>query len=154
MKNQKRILALFLMLALVVCGKSAADPAADAAKPKPTEVPAVKLSRHEIMAKLQLTPAQKKQLQLARGAYRQKIAELEGNIKVKKVQLENELDKPEPDQEKIATLTQEIGTLYGQKLSVRVNASLDLEKTILTPQQNDLLKSLQPKDASSSDEIL
>src|SRR5947207_4208443 len=136
MKNQRTVLALFLMLALAVCGKSSADPAADAAKPKPTEVPAVKLSRREIMAKLQLTPEQKKLLQHARAAYRKQIAELDGKIKVKKVELENELDKPEPNKEKIAALTEEIGALYGQRLSVRVNASLDLEKTILTPQQN------------------
>jgi Spy/CpxP family protein refolding chaperone len=154
MNNQKKTLALLFILVLAACGRSWADPAPDAAKAKPTEVPAVKLTRREIMEKLQLTADQKKQLQHARASYRKQIAELDGQIKVKKVELENELDKSEPNQEKIAALTEEIGALYGKKLSVRVNASLDLEKNILTPQQSDLLKSLQPKDASSSDEIL
>jgi hypothetical protein len=68
---------------------------------------------------------------------------LEGKIKVKQVELENELEKPNPDQTKLDLIIQEIGVLYGQRLSVKVKAKLELEKKILTPQQVDLLKTLE-----------
>jgi Spy/CpxP family protein refolding chaperone len=154
MKKQTKILSLLFVAILMVWGTAQADSITDAAKVKPTEVPSVHLTRREIVEKLQLTDVQKKQIRDTRAAYRVSVAKLESQIKLKKVELENELDKPEPDQTKIDLLTEQLGVLYGQRLNVKVKASVELEKKILTPQQADELKSLQVKESSASDEIL
>jgi Spy/CpxP family protein refolding chaperone len=149
MKNQMKILALTLAAAL-----SAGFTYADNATPKPTDIPTTHLTRHEIVEKLQLTDAQKKQIRSVRAAYRVSVAKLDSQIKVKKVELENELDKPDTDPAKVDVLTGELGTLYGQRLNVKVKASIQLEEKILTPQQADMLKSMQVKESAASDEIL
>jgi len=154
MKNQTKIFALLFAAVLAFWGTAQADSVTDAAKAKPTEVTSVHLTRREIVEKLQLTDVQKKQIRDTRAAYRVSVAKLESQIKLKKVELENELDKPEPDQTKIDLLTDQLGVLYGQRLNVKVKASVELEKKILTPQQADELKSLQVKESSASDEIL
>lgn len=153
MKDQKRISVFTLAVAVAVCGWAHADNALDM-KAKPTEVVSARLTRHEIVEKLQLTDVQKKQIRNARAAYRVSVAKIDSQIKVKKVELENELDKPDTDPAKIDVLTQELGVLYGQKLNVKVKASIQLEEKILTPQQADMLKSLQVKESAASDEIL
>lgn len=154
MKNQTKIMAISFAVVLAAMGIVRADSAPEAAKAKSTEVPSTHLTRRELVEKLQLTDAQKKQIRDTRAAYRKGVAVLDGQIKVKKVELENELDKPEPDQVKIDTMTGQLGVLYGQRLNVKVKASVQLEKKILTPQQADMLKSLQVKESAASDEIL
>jgi len=154
MKNQTKIFAFLFAASLAVWGTVQADSSTDAAKAKPTEISSAHLTRREVVEKLQLTDSQKKQIRTTRAAYRVSVAKLESQIKLKKVELENELDKPEPDQSKIDVLTGQLGVLYGQRLNVKVKASVDLEKKILTPQQADQLKSLQVKESAASDEIL
>jgi Spy/CpxP family protein refolding chaperone len=154
MKNQMKILSLLFAVVLTAWGTAQADSTTEAVKVKPTEVTSAHLTRREIVEKLQLTDVQKKQIRDTRAAYRVSVAKLESQIKLKKVELENELDKPEPDQTKIDLLTEQLGVLYGQRLNVKVKASVELEKKILTPQQADALKSLQVKESSASDEIL
>lgn len=111
-------------------------------KPKPTETQSTHLTWRQIMDKLQLTSEQKQAVLKSRHTYRKELVVLEGQIKVKQVELENEMEKPDPDQTKFELLTQEIGVLVGQRLLLKVKAKLELEK-ILTPQQVDLLKSLE-----------
>lgn len=156
MKNKIKILVFFFAINVAILRTAGAVTStdADSTKFKPTEVPSVHLTRHEIVEKLQLTDIQKKQIRETRAAYRVNVAKLENQIKLKKVELENELDKPEPDPAQIDILTGQLGVLYGQRLNVKVKASIDLEKRILTPQQSDLLKTLQVKDSSATDEIL
>lgn len=156
MKNKMKILLFFFAINMVILRNAGAVTStdADSAKLKPTEVPSAHLTRHEIVEKLQLTDLQKKQIRETRAAYRVNVAKLENQIKLKKVELENELDKPEPDPAQIDILTGQLGVLYGQRLNVKVKASIDLEKRILTSQQSDLLKTLQVKDSSATDEIL
>ena len=154
MKNRTKILALFFVANMVVFGTASAVTAMDSVKTNPTEVPSARLTRREIVEKLQLTDAQKKQIRNTRASYRISVAKLDNQIKLKKVMLENELDKPEPDSIPIDLLTGQIGELYGQRLNAKVKASIELEKKILTPQQSDLLKTLQVKESSASDEIL
>ncbi len=144
----------FVVLALFVSGAvglAKADTGTDASK-KPTEVPATHLTHHQLVEKLQLTDDQQKQLRHLRATYRTGIAKLEGQIKVKKVELENELDKPEPDAVKLNAMTQELGNLYGQRLNLRVKTHIELTKKILTAQQADMLKSIEGKE--SSDDML
>jgi hypothetical protein len=64
------------------------------------------------------------------------------------------LDKPDTDPAKVDVLTGDLGVLYGQRLNVKVKASIQLEEKILTPQQADMLKSMQVKESAASDEIL
>ena len=154
MKNLIKIFIVFIVSYWMVLGMVGAATGKDASKNKISETPAVHLTRHEIIEKLQLTDVQKKQIRDTRAAYRITVLKLENQIKLKKVELENELDKPEPDETQIDLLTDQLGILYGQRLNVKVKASIELEKKILTPQQSDLLKTLQDKDSSTTDEIL
>jgi Spy/CpxP family protein refolding chaperone len=150
MKNQTKTLALTLATLLSAFSFAYADNAT----PKPTDIPATHLTRREVVEKLQLTDAQRKQIRSVRAAYRISVAKLDSQIKLKKVQLENELDKPDTDPAKVDVLTADLGVLYGQRLNVKVKASIQLEEKILTPQQADMLKSMQVKESAASDEIL
>ncbi len=147
MKSQKRLLGYFFAVILILPGMMLAEPAAEAqTKAKPTETPSAHLTRREIYDKLQVTREQRGLLRQNRADFRKKTAELDGQIKVKKVDLENELEKPEPDLEKIDLITAEIGALLGKKYSVQTKAMLEVEKKILTPQQTDQLKALEGKE--------
>jgi Spy/CpxP family protein refolding chaperone len=66
MKNQTMISALTLAVALSAFSFAQADNAT----PKPTDIPATRLTRHEIVEKLQLTDAQKKQIRSVRWTAR------------------------------------------------------------------------------------
>jgi hypothetical protein len=122
--------------------------------PKFQETPFIRLSRREILRRLQLTPDQRKLLLQHRASYRKAMAELDGQLKVQQVELENELDKAEPSQDRLDEIVRTIGDLYGRRLGEKVKAKLELERVILTPQQLDLLRTLQGKESSSEDENL
>ncbi|HUO58148.1 MAG TPA: hypothetical protein VMV05_08220 [bacterium] len=139
--------ALILALGLAGLPAYAADAPKGGVEAKPTETVG-RLSRREIIKRLQLTDDQHKMLKQNQHSYRSAMVKLESQIKIQQVELENELDKPEPDQTKLDTLTQQIGELYGKKLAEKVKAKLDLERKILTPQQLDLLRTLQGKDGT------
>lgn len=140
------VLPVLVFLVFSVFRMSWAQPAMEA-KPKPTETQAAHLTWRQMMDKLQLTSEQRQAVLKNRHAYRREMAVIEGKIKVKQVELENELEKPEPDQTKLDLIVQEIGVLYGQRLSEKVKAKLELEKKILTSQQMDLLKTLEGPQA-------
>jgi len=105
------------------------------------------------MDKLQVTKDQRLLLRQNRATYRHKIAVIEGQFKVKKVELENEIEKPDPDLDKIDQLTSEIGTLLGQKYSTQIKAELEVEKKILTPDQAEQLKTLQGREVFVPNDI-
>lgn len=156
---KKRILPLILSIfALGLSASGWKARAAEEAVPtvKPTEVPqvpAARLTRKELMDKLQVTKAQKALLRQNRAAYRKQIALIEGQFKVKKVELESEIEKPEPDQEKIDQLATEIGALLAKKYSAQIRAELEIEKKILTPQQVEQLKALQGREVFVPNDI-
>lgn len=108
--------------------------------------------RREILQELRLTADQRQQIDDCRASYRKKMAELNGQLEVKQVELENELDKAEPDQDKLSDLTQAIGNLLGERLLERAEAKIKIEKQILTPQQADQLKMLQLETSSDPDD--
>ncbi|HVM31817.1 MAG TPA: Spy/CpxP family protein refolding chaperone [bacterium] len=118
--------------------------------PSPAQTKTTPHHRREILDQLQLTDAQRQQIADFRASYRKKMAELNGQLKVKQVELENELDKAAPDQDKVTELTQQIGSLLGQRLLEKAMANITVEKQILTPQQADQLKALQPDGPVSS----
>jgi len=104
------------------------------------------LTMKQLMKQLQLTDDQQKLLHESRAAHRKKKAEIDGQFKVKKVELESEMEKPDPDKVKLALLAQELGELYGQQIYEDLVAKLELEKKILTPQQVEQLNALQAQD--------
>jgi len=110
--------------------------------------------RREILEQLQLTDDQRKQIEDCRATYRKKMAEINGQLQVEQVELENELEKAEPDQDKLTDLSRKIGDLLGQRILEKVNAKIAIEKQILTPQQTDQLKMLQLDMSSESDDSL
>jgi hypothetical protein len=153
MKSKYVLSVIAGLLVLSVARLSHSQPVADnSPKAKPTEI--IHLTRREIIKRLQLTDDQQKLLRQHRAAYRKSIAVLDGQLKVKEVDLENELEKSDPDQDKLDLIVQNIGELKGQRLGVQVKAKLELEKKILTPQQVDMLKSLQGKENSTADDNL
>jgi Spy/CpxP family protein refolding chaperone len=135
-------LLVLALLAFSGSGLSWAQPGMEA-KPKPTETLAPHLTWRQMMDKLQLTSEQRQAVLKNRHTYRRAMAEIDGKIKVKQVELENEFERSDPDQTKLDLIVQEIGVLYGQRLSERVKAKLELEKKILNQQQVDLLKTLE-----------
>ncbi len=155
MKSQNRVLGYGLAFILMAPGLMFADASVETQpKAKPTEVPSAHLTRREILEKLQLTKEQRGLLRQNRAVFRKKAAELEGQIKIKKVDLENELEKPEPDLEKIDLINSEIYSLLGKKNSIQIKAMLEIEKKILTPQQTDQLKVLEGKEIFVTHDIL
>lgn len=151
MKNPRILTAVAALMALAapVLSQPQSTPSA-----RSTEVPAAHLTKRQIFEKLQLTAEQKQELRKNRAAYRKTIAELDGQLKIKKVELENEMEKPEPDKAKLKEIADRIGDLQGLKVSEKIKAELEVEKNILTPQQVELLRSLQGKESQASGEIL
>ena len=154
MKKTLEVLALVLTLSWGVSGTWAAPSASmTPVAQKPAETTQPHLTRKEMMDKLQVSKEQKVLLRHNRADYRKKIAVIDGQLKVKKVDLENEIEKPEPDLTRIDQLTSEIGALLAQKYSAQIKAELEIEKKILTPQQVDLLKSLQGREVFVPNDI-
>ena len=153
-----KISKLAILAAFALCtgifNQVQAQPSGDTSKPKPTETPALHLTRHEIIKRLQLTDEQKQLLRKSHAAYRKAMAEMDGQLKVLQVELENEMDKPEPDQVKLDTAVQKIAELYGKRLSVKIKAEIDLEHKILNPTQSEQLKSIQGKENATANEII
>jgi len=148
-------LALAFVLTALAAVWAQAQPSSEATpQAKPTEVPSSHLTRKQILEKLQLTAEQKQELRKNRATYRKTIAELDGQLKVKKVELENEMEKPEPDEAKLKQIADEIGDVQGMKISAKIKAELEVEKKILTPQQVETLRTLQGKENPASEEIL
>jgi hypothetical protein len=155
MKNGKLIFAASVFAVFMTAGISFGQPTpGTSVKAVPTETQPAHLSRREILKRLQLTADQRKALRLHKAAFRKTMAEIEGKLKVKQVELENELDKPEIDQVRLDLIIQKISELYGEKLSAQVKAKIELERKILTPQQSDLLETLQGKKNSATEDNL
>ena len=149
MRIRLLILMIFNLFAFSGFGAVLADQGTSPdPKAKPTEVRPSHLTRREIMEKLHLTSDQSRALRKLRASFRKDMAVLDGKLKVKQVELDNELEKPDLDQSKLDLITQEIGILYGQRIGKKVKAKLELEKNILTPQQLDQLKAIQGSEQS------
>lgn len=155
MKKNTLFSAVLFFSTVAAAGLALAQPAPEATPtPKNSDTPAARLTRKQLIERLQLTKEQKQELRKNRASYRKTIAELEGKLKVVQVDLENEMDKPDTDQEKLDQIAEQIGSLQGQKVSEKIKAEFEVEKKILTPQQDELLKTLQGKESNASGEIL
>lgn len=153
MKMNLGVLVLLLVVGLGAPSSWASPPSSTPVTQKPADTLQPHMTRKELMDKLQVTKEQKALLRQNRANYRKMLAVIEGQFKVKKVDLENEIEKPEPDLAKIDQLTSEIGALLAQKYSAQIKAELEIEKKILTPQQVDQLKALQGREVFVPNDI-
>jgi Spy/CpxP family protein refolding chaperone len=142
-------LLVFLVIGFISLAKAKAQstPTPDP-KAKSTEVNLSQPPRTQLLSKLNLTDQQKQALRKYRASYRKKMVLLDGQLKLEEVELENELEKPEPDQAKLDLITQKYGEITGQKIDEKVKAKLELEKKILNPQQVDQLHELEAKEST------
>jgi Spy/CpxP family protein refolding chaperone len=140
---------LFIILGMAGSGSAWAvtgnNPSPQDNKTKAAEAELSQLPRFQILKKLQLNNKQMDQLYTLRAHYRKTNAELNGKLQVKQVELENELENPQPDPLKVDQITGEIGVLYGQRIALKAKSNIELEHTILTPDQVEKLKELQSK---------
>ncbi len=141
------LLALFIVLGVAGVGPAWAvsgnNPSPQDNKSKAAEAELSQLPRIQILKKLQLNNQQMDQLYTLRAHYRKTDAELKGKLQVTQVDLENELEKPQPDPLKVDQITGEIGVLYGQRIALKAKSNIELEHNILTPDQVEKLKELK-----------
>jgi hypothetical protein len=145
--------ALFIVLGTAGAGPAWAvsgnNPSPQDNKSKAAEAELSQLPRIQILKKLQLNNKQMDQLYTLRAHYRKTNAELNGKLQVKQVDLENELEKPQPDPLKVDQITGDIGVLYGQRIALKAKSNIELEHAILTSDQVEKLKELQTKPTTS-----
>lgn len=113
-----------LATAALLCGPAASAPAA----------PEGDGGKGRFFEDLNLDAGQKEALRRHRAEIKRRMTELKGRLEVKRVEMENELEKPEPDKDRLYRLVDEIAAIQKEKLALRVEAALAL-KGILTPEQ-------------------
>jgi Spy/CpxP family protein refolding chaperone len=94
--------------------------------------------RKELAEKLNLTPEQQKLLDANRTEHRQKMQEIFKNIREKRSELREELEKPTLDLEKIKVKHSELKTLFSSMLDLRLDGIIKSSK-ILTPEQRKIM---------------
>ena len=106
-----------------------------------------------ILEQLQLTETQRNLIRRNRAVFRIQSAKIDAKLKVNQVDLENELDRSNPDVGRLRLLCEKIGQLYGEKLKKKIVAKWELEKKILTSQQLDRLKEIQSGETSKKEKL-
>jgi Spy/CpxP family protein refolding chaperone len=94
--------------------------------------------RKELSEKLNLSPEQQKLLDANRSEHRQKMQEIFKNIREKRSELREELEKPTLDLEKIKVKHSELKTLFSSMLDLRLEGIIKSSK-ILTPEQRKIM---------------
>jgi Spy/CpxP family protein refolding chaperone len=94
--------------------------------------------RKELSEKLNLSPEQQKLLDANRTEHRQKMQAVCKNIREKRSELREELEKPTLDLEKIKTKHSELKTLFSSMLDLRLDGIIKSSK-ILTPEQRKIM---------------
>jgi hypothetical protein len=101
--------------------------------------------------KLRLTDEQHRLLWANRAPYRMINAQIDAAVEVKKAEIENELEKPAPNQKKLTLLCQKLGKLYGEKMKCKIHYVMKVDRNILTPAQ---LTTLEDSPDSKSDPLV
>jgi Spy/CpxP family protein refolding chaperone len=149
MKSIKNIFTLILTLGLLFSWMEYAT-ASELRSQKLRKAGSHRSQALRFLKKLNLTNTQRNQIRQLQAAHRKKMVEITGRIKVKKVELESEMEKPQPDQEKLDQINQEVGELVKQRTSQKIKARLELEKKILTSEQVEQLKTSQKENGAGS----
>ncbi len=90
--------------------------------------------RQELYKDLNLTDEQKKLLEANKAKHREEMKALAGQMKEKKAEVRQELQKDQLDMAKITQLNNELKALQAQMLDHRLESTLEVRK-ILTPEQ-------------------
>ena len=93
---------------------------------------------------LNLTPQQKTELEKQRAATKPQMQALREKMKAAHEQLKSELDKPTPDQARLAAIVTDLKNLTGEQIQMRIDKVLAMKK-ILTPEQSAKMKSVMEK---------
>ncbi len=88
----------------------------------------------EVFKQLDLSPEQEEQLKSHRNKHREQAKEFRKNIKAKKEEIRNELQKQELNMEKVNEIHSEFKALRSKKADHRLKGMLEVRK-ILTPEQ-------------------
>ncbi len=137
--GMKRTLATLLFLGFFIAGTGAAP--AQPGPPARAGRPAVRaLHRQALMEKLNLTDAQKKQLDAMRTEMQKKSVEVRGKIQLARIDLRDLMHADDPDRTAIRKKLDEIASLRTQQQLARIDHWFDVRK-ILTPEQQKIWKS-------------
>lgn len=150
----RKILSVLMTLVLAgtALGGSALAAGPSGGRVSPAVRKAAMQERHrKVIQRLHLTPEQRQKIHEFKAGYRQRVARINAQLHVKKVELENEMEKPSPDQARVKQLTDEIGKLKAERDLERLKAKHELEK-VLTPEQSAELKRLQAESGENSDD--
>ena len=90
---------------------------------------------------LGLTTEQKASLEKQHEATMPQMKALREKMRASREQLKAELDKDTPDKAKLAALVEEMKTLTGEQVQMRIDKVLEMKK-ILTPEQSAKMKSI------------
>ena len=133
MKKIKRTLIhasgiIVLVLSLTACAQAAADTAGVPSEHKHHE------GKEDFIKTLNLTKEQQDKLEKQHEADTQSSKELKDKLKTKRAELQQELQKPEIDKNKIKTIIGEINALMAEQFTRRIDDLISM-KQILTPDQ-------------------
>ena len=124
--------AAILVLALAWMGRAYAQPAEDEARAKE------KIAREEkfntMIRSLDLTPQQQQEIASRRSREKQQTRELREKYDFVESELRRELDKENPDRDKVDALVNQMKDLTGRRYEQKVDEILSL-KEILSPEQ-------------------
>ena len=90
--------------------------------------------KSDFIKMLNLTKEQQEQIQKQREADSQKWMELKDKLKAKRLELQQELEKPAIDKGKVKNLVGEINALTGEQFSRKVDNLISMKQS-LTPEQ-------------------
>lgn len=90
---------------------------------------------------LKLTPEQKATLEKQREATGPKMKALREKQRAAHEQLRAELDKATPDKAKLTALVDEMKSLAGEQIQMRIDKVIEMKK-VLTPEQSAKMKSI------------
>ena len=92
----------------------------------------------ELMQEIGLTAEQQEKIRALKGEHKEKGEEVMSQLKTKKIELRDELNKPESDNARIQKIVNEAADLYKKKTELNVESVLGMKK-VLTPEQFELL---------------
>ncbi|MBU0580416.1 MAG: periplasmic heavy metal sensor [Candidatus Margulisbacteria bacterium] len=107
-------------------------------------------AEEDFVKKLDLSPAQVKQIKAQRQEQDRVRDQIREQIRVKEQALKEEVDKEEPNQNRIRAMVQEINQLRSKAFEDRVNALLETKKVLTREQFREMTK-LQLRDGTGDE---
>ena len=98
--------------------------------------------KQDFMKQLNLSPEQKDQITKQQDMNKEKESALRDKMRAKRLELKQELEKPEVDTNKVNSIIVDVKTLMGEQLDLKVNNILAM-KHILTQEQFKKLQDMK-----------